>query len=109
MTVMFWRYECIQSGMRGSSGQLPNTVLPSRRTATVAAYGFGGRYTTPSAIIPNSPCSAWNPAFPPAMTRFITSGVRGMSPGPASPVAPFGSTVPAIMCSSTCRGSQSAT
>ena len=37
ITVMFWRYERIDSGMLVSRGQLPKPVVPSRSTATVAA------------------------------------------------------------------------
>ena len=59
--------------------------------------------------MPNSPWIAWKPPLKPATTRRITSGARGMTPGPASPEALTGSTVPACMWSAIWRGSQSVT
>src|ERR1700704_2384209 len=46
---------------RPGPGHEPMPTRPSWYTATVAAYGLGGRYTLPSAIIPNSPCIDWKP------------------------------------------------
>ena len=43
MNVMFWRNERISSGTSWSFGHAANAVVPSRSSATVAAYGFGGR------------------------------------------------------------------
>jgi hypothetical protein len=97
------------SGTTAESGHVPNAVDPSRSSATVAAYGLGGRYWMPFACIPYSPCCAWKPPLKAATRCFITSGVRGTVPGPCSPLAATGSVVPASMCSAICRGSHSVT
>ena len=103
--VRFCRYESTSAGTSVVPGHEPNAVVPSLSSSTVAAYGFGGRYCTSFACMPYSPCIAWKPPLKPATTRRMISGERGIIPGPASPVALTGSTVPASMCSAIWRGS----
>jgi hypothetical protein len=85
------------------SAAVPNAGAVARDSAM--PHGFGGN-ATPSCIIELA-VIAWNPRSRGDDARHDL-GVRGMRPRPASPVALFGSTEPAIMWSSICRGSQSA-
>ena len=93
-----------------AAGHAPKRVRirrAARRPWPRRAWAAGTRCRWPD--MPYSPCCAWKPPLKAATRCFMTSGVRGTRPGPCSPLAATGSTVPASMWSAICRGSQSVT